>query len=374
MKRVLTMVLVAALACRAAVGFAEGAGTGTDDDREDSFAPFQVGLAPGIALPRGRGEAAVSVGLLGSGTESISGFQGGGIFSVAKDVRGIQGAGLLGVVREDLRGIQGTGFVGVAGDVQGLQGAGAVAVAQDVEGAQVSGLFSVGRDVRGYQGSQILNVARDVRGVQASGALNVAGEVRGIQLGLVNVAKSVDGAQIGLVNYAADGIHSLGVAWEPATSYLYAYWQSGVPRLYTRWSVGAPADEGGGNFSGTVASFGVGSRRSIAVLDIDADLAIESSVGRLSPGRVEASEDRGDDHGRRYSPGSIPRPYPSLRAEASLPIAGVIRAFGGVKADIDIGALGDRVPESLKAGWCWKGSAWGGDFAVWPKLFLGLKI
>ena len=68
------------------------------------------------------------------------------------------------------------------------------------------------------------------------------------------------------------------------------------------------------------------------------------------------------------------RPYPALRISASLPIGRHWKAFAGLKADIDVNALGDRVPEALKAGEGRKGNLFQEAFTVWPKWFFGLKM
>jgi hypothetical protein len=215
-----------------------------------------------------------------------------------------------------------------------------------------------------------------------------------VQVGLVNVAKSMDGVQIGLFNYVADGIHELGVAYEPQSGFAYASWQSGSKSFYTRWGYGATGKDWKVDFDDAVASFGIGSRNSISIVDFDIDLSAECAVRSFSFDLKKVKSRNWDDdydyddddcesHRDReeaahddyyYVPESWPRIYPSLRIEANIPLGRHMKLFGGFKADIDIDALGDRVPESLKCGKGWKGEVWGGEFTVWPKWFIGLKI
>jgi hypothetical protein len=113
----------------------------------------------------------------------VKGAHGAGLFTLAKNVEGVQGA-----------------LVSWADDVMGGQG-GLISVAKDVIGAQ-GGLVTWSRDVVGGQGG-LVNIGRDFVGGQA-GLVNVA-RTADVQLGLVNVAERIDGAAIGLVNIAGNG-------------------------------------------------------------------------------------------------------------------------------------------------------------------------
>ncbi len=67
-------------------------------------------------------------------------------------------------------------------------------------------------------------------------------------------------------------------------------------------------------------------------------------------------------------------PYPSVRLTAGLPIGRHFQIVAGVKADIDVDALGNRVPSALKTGSGWQGRLFDEGFTVWPKWFFGVKI
>jgi hypothetical protein len=114
------------------------------------------------------------------------------------DMKGAHGAGLF-VMAKNVEGVQGA-LVSYADDVLGGQG-GLVSVARDVTGAQ-GGLVTWSRDVVGGQAG-LVNLARDMVGGQA-GLVNVARSAD-VQLGLVNVAERIDGAAIGLINIAGNG-------------------------------------------------------------------------------------------------------------------------------------------------------------------------
>jgi hypothetical protein len=328
--------------------------------RGGRYTPIQLSLVPGLAFPRGAYDTSLALGAVGSSSDRVSGIQGAGVFSIARELRGVQGAGVFNITRENL---------------QGAQGAGVFNIANEVRGAQLSGVF---------------NIAKNVHGVQAAGVFNAAEQVDGVQVGLVNVAKSMDGVQIGLFSYVANGIHELGLAYEPQSGFAYASWQSGSKNFYTRWGYGATGKDWKVDFDDAVASFGIGSRNSISIVDFDIDLSAECAVRSFSfdlkkvKGRHWDCDDEDDKDFRDreeeihddyyYVPDSWPRIYPSLRIEANIPLGRHVKLFGGLKADIDIDALGDRVPEALKCGAGWKGEVWGGEFTVWPKWFIGLKI
>jgi hypothetical protein len=308
-------------------GAAERAAVGAKArDNSAPYTPIQLSVVPGLTFPRGRYDTSLAAGMFGSRSRDVSGIQGSGAFSLARNVHGAQGAGA----------------------------------------------FNVAREVHGVQGAGLFNVAREIRGSQFSGLFNVAGEVEGAQFGLVNFARRVDGVQVGLLNFAKNGVHSLGFAYEPKSSYAYAYWQSGMPALYTRWSLGARCRDWELDSDGVVASLGLGTRRSIYSLDVDMDLSAECEIGDNAFDRVRIRHEKGGCEWEGDL--AFPRPYPSLRIEASLPVGSHWRIFGGLKADVDANCLGDRVPEGLKVGGSWKGRLWGEDYAVWPKCFFGLKI
>jgi hypothetical protein len=376
MKRILSIAFAAALISQAVVAFAQDSGEPSEksvldaarakywaggnaksDSRqaaeapEDSaaaiaaaqgddfpFTPVQISFVPGVSLPFGVYDVTLSAGMIGGITRDVSGAAGSGVFNISRDLRGAQGAGVFNISR-DMRGVQGAGIFNVAEDVHGLQGAG------------------------------LFNIARSVKGGQAAGLFNSAGDVKGVQIGVVNIARNIDGVQIGLINIAGNGVDSLGVAYEPATSYAYAYWQAGTPTLYTIAGLGAPCRDWDCDPAGAVASIGFGSRSSLFGIKIDMDLSAESAIGDLPYRSFAWSGDWSAWEGW-----SDLKPYPSLRIAAGAPIGHHWQVFAGLKADIDVKALGDRVPEALKRGSGWKGSLFDEGFTIWPKWFFGLKM
>jgi len=47
---------------------------------------------------------------------------------------------------------------------------------------------------------------------------------------------------------------------------------------------------------------------------------------------------------------------------------------GGIKIDVDVDSLGERVPESLRAGEPWSDTWFGERFTAWPKWYFGVKL
>jgi hypothetical protein len=333
------------------------------------YTPVQLSFVPGVSLPFGQYDVTLSAAMIGGLTRDVAGAAGAGVFNISRDLRGAQGAGVFNIAR-NLRGAQGAGVFNILDEeARGAQGAGVFNIAKGLRGAQGAGVFNMAEGVEGFQGAGLFNIAGDVRGGQAAGLFNIAGDVKGVQIGIVNFAKNVDGAQIGLINFAGNGIESLALAIEPATSYAYAYWQAGTPSFYTIAAVGAPCRDWEWDFAGAVASYGFGSRSSFLGMYVDADVSAASAIGALPYRSFDWDGDWGDWKGW-----SSLRPYPSLRVEAGMPVGHHWKVFAGVKADVDVDRLGDRVPEALKKGGSWKGRLFDEGFTVWPKWFFGLKM
>jgi hypothetical protein len=298
-------------------------------------------------------DVSVAAGVIGSVTRDVRGVEGSSVFNLARNVRGVQGAGVFNLAKET-RGAQGAGVFNMAKDVSGIQGA---------------GVFNMAGEITGIQGAGVFNMASEVKGVQAAGVFNSAGKVKGLQVGLVNVARDIDGVQIGLINIAGNGIHSLSVVYEPADLFAHAYLQFGTPALYTVAGIGAPFSDWSCDYTGAVASLGLGSRSRVLGLDLDIDLSAEEAIGALPYGSFDPQGDWSAWEGW-----SMIKAYPSLKITAGLPIGHHWRLLAGIKADIDVDALGNRVPEALKKGGSWSGRIFDEGFTVWPKWFFGLKI
>lgn len=366
--------------------------------REYRYSPFIVAFVPGLNFPFGLRDASLTAGLIGARVHDVSGIeaasvmtiaddvrgvQGAGVFNIASSVSGAQGAGVFNIVDGELRGVQGAGVFNIAGSAQlSAQGAGVFNISHDMLGVQGAGLFNIADDLRGVQGAGLFNIADDVRGVQAAGLFNRAEKVEGLQIGVVNVAKEVKGLQLGLINIAGNGSDALGVIYEPATDYLYAYWQAGLPSLYATIGAGAKCRDWNFEYSGAVVSVGLGSSTRFLGLKLNMDLSAEQvledlpydSYATASYRHYYYNDRRGSIGWAAWDGWSQLSPYPSLKISLGLPIGRHWQLVGGIKADIQIDELGAWVPESLKGGWSWSGDFGGSGFTVWPKWFIGLKI
>jgi hypothetical protein len=346
---------------------------GVGEDRESpgiSYTPVLISLVPGLSMPFGYRDASIAAGLVGNITHEVSGIEGASIFNISRSIRGIQGAGIFNIA-EETAGVQASGIFNLSGKAdKAIQGAGIFNLSGGtMRGVQGAGIFNIAENIRGAQGAGIFNIARHVSGLQGAGIFNSADSVTGVQIGVVNVAKHVDGIQLGLVNLAGNGVDSLAVAYEPATEYAYTYWQAGTPAFFTLVGVGAPCRDWSLDYSGSVASLGLGSRSRFLGLDLDLTLSAEQPLGKLPYGEL-----RRDESIKNWDGWAELRPYPSIKLSASLPVGNHWRIIGGLKADIDASGLGSRVPESLKAGRAWSLECFGQDFTAWPKWFFGLSI
>ncbi len=349
------------------------------------YTPIIISFVPGISFPFGYYDASIVGGAIGNLVRDVSGVAGAGVFNISRDLRGVQGAGIFNIAREvegvqdagvfnlvdrDVTGLQGAGvFNIVRGKVTGIQAAGLFNISGKLLApVQAAGLFNIADEVRGFQAAGAFNIAGNVAGGQAAGVFNKADRVAGLQVGLVNVAGHIDGVQIGLVNIAGNGVGSLGLTYEPASDFAYLHWQTGTPALYTVAGIGAPSGDWLRDYTGFVASFGLGSRAHCFGLNVDLDVSAEEAIGSLPYSSIDKSD------WSAWEGWSMMRPYPSARLMLGLPLARHFQVVGGVKADIDADSLGNRVPESLKRGSGWRGALFGEGFTVWPEWFFGVKI
>lgn len=350
------------------------------------FAPILISFVPGISFPFGYYDAALAAGWISNMTRDISGAEGAGVFNIARDVRGFQGAGVFNLTRKvlgfqsagvfnivdsDFTGFQGAGVFNIVnGAFSGFQGAGVFNLGGKVRAPfQGAGVFNIVEEIYGFQGAGVFNIAGKVVGGQAAGIFNSADSVVGVQIGLVNVAGHIDGVQLGLVNIAGNGVDSIGATYEPETGYAYAHWQAGTRALYTVAGLGAPSGDWFRDYSGFVASLGLGSRTRAFGFNVDFDVSAVQAIGALPYDTFDASGDWSDWEGW-----AMMKAYPSIRLMAGLPLGRHLQAVGGIKADIDVDALGGRVPEALKAGSSWRGSLFDLGFTAYYKWFFGVKI
>ncbi len=360
MKRILFIIATVALLSQAALVFAQDSGepsiqsvldaarakywqdkapkasSETQADAPDSarsdqvpYTPVLVSFVPGVSFPFGYYDVSLAGGAIGNLARDISGAEGAGVFNISRDVRGIQGAGVFNLSR----------------NVLGLQDAGVFnVVAEDITGLQGAGVFNVVHGkIAGLQAAGVFNIAGRVVGGQAAGVFNQASRVTGVQVGLVNVAEYIDGVQIGLVNIAGNGVGSVGATWEPTTNYTYVHWQAGTPAFFTVIGVGAPSSDWFNDYTGFVASFGLGSRTRLFGLNIDLDVSAEQPIGTLPFDTLQNSSDPGAWEGW-----AMIRPYPSVRLMAGLPLGRHFQIVGGVKADIDFDSWATGFPMPLR--------------------------
>jgi len=284
------------------------------------FPPFLISFVPGLSAPFGYFDVGFAAGAVGNMTRDVKGAEGAGVFNMSRNVMGFQGAGV----------------------------------------------FNMAEDVRGFQGAGVFNIADDVSGGQMAGVFNIAEKVRGVQIGLVNVAENIDGIQIGLVNIAGNGVDSLGVLYEPASDWFYAQWQSGTPALFSVLGIGAPGAAWFEDWDEFAVFAGLGTRSRFLGVNLDFDVCAVQSVADL-PSSREAWES--------CEAWKSVAPYPSVRLTAGVPVFGKRgQIVGGLKADVDVDSLGDRVPESLRTGDSWSDTWFGERFTVWPKWYFGVKF
>jgi len=334
------------------------------------YTPIIVSFVPGVSFPFGIYDTSLAAGAIGNITRDVAGIEGAGIFNIARMVRGAQGAGVFNIV-EGIEGAQGAGVFNISGNAgRAVQGAGVFNIASgEMKGVQGAGVFNIAENIGGIQGAGVFNIAAKVAGVQAAGVFNSADSVVGAQIGIVNVAKRVQGIQLGLVNIAGNGVDSLGVEYEPDTGFAGAYWQAGTPACFTVAEIRAPYRNWAYDLQGAVGGLGLGSRGHMLGIAIDTVVYIEQPLGHLP---YDSFDWKGD--WRDWQGWSELRPYPAFKIAASLPIGFHWRITGGLKADIDLRSLGERVPDALKAGDAWRFSCFGQDFSVWPKWFFGIAI
>lgn len=349
--------------------------------REYRYSPFLLSFVPGLNVPFGLRDASFTAGLIGARVHDVSGIEAASVFTLANDVRGVQAAGIFNIAGGELRGVQAAGVFNISESARvSAQGAGLFNITGDMLGVQGAGLFNIADRLRGVQGAGLFNIAGDVRGVQAAGLFNRADKVEGAQIGVINVAREVKGFQLGLINIAGNGVDALGVIYEPETDYVYAYWQAGLPSLYATFGAGAKCRDWSFDYSGAVASVGLGSSTRFLGLKLDMDLSAEQVLEDLPYDSYPATSyhryysRHGSFAWSSWDGWSLLSPYPSLKISLGLPIGRHWQLVGGIKADIQIDELGAWVPESRKGGWNWSGDFCGSAFTVWPKWFIGLKI
>lgn len=330
------------------------------------YSPFVIAFVPGLSVPFGTYNTNLAAGAIGSAVGELNGIQASGVFSVAEAaVRGVQTAGVFNAANASMRGIQSAGVFNVVdGDFNGIQSA---------------GIFnSTGGRMTGIQSAGIFNHAGSFNGLMASGIINQTGKGRGLMVGLVNVADDLDGVAIGLVNNIKNGVRDIAFDYQFASKMAYVTYRSGTPMLYAVAYVGEHSKQIFSDDNTTrAAGFGLGHRLKVLFLTVDAELAYEivnvtpnlaalmdlARTGQL-PADASALVNEFDSYGSaRFSFG-----FGSRRGSG---------IYLGIKMDFgDIGPL--SVPQHLRYGLnkdMTSGTvAFGREWAVWPKWFVGFKF
>lgn len=206
-----------------------------------------------------QGENNLALHLFWANSESINGFELGGVVNqVREDVKGLQIAGVGNVVGGDLNGSQTTIGVNMTlGCVHGVQVAGVSNIAGGkVHGVQFSGLFNytetADRNVQIAGGANYsegetafqfggVNYAEEITTGQISWLVNYAKKVDGFQIGLINISDTITQTPIGLFSYSKRGYNRLQVGGSDLL-YLQLSSKFGVKKFYNIFEIGGRWD------------------------------------------------------------------------------------------------------------------------------------
>jgi hypothetical protein len=320
--------------------------------------PANVSLVPGLSTNDVAGGPAInlfSFDVLMGNTQELRGLSlGFGLGWVYGDVKGVQ-TSLLGAV--------------AGGDVRGGQASlGASVAAQDVLGVQAStGVNVTAGTLRGLQLGSGLSYAGALAGAQVS-VINIGGHVRGFQLGVINLARRVEGAQVGVINLAVEN-EGVGVGLISGALRGYNHVsvyasdlapvnvsvQIGSKYLYTLLSGGyQPLPLSGALNVDTYSILSLGIGGHIPVGDFFVDLDV--SGGTLLPNRTFDSQDQVLGVGRAIV---------GWQPEGQL-----FGVFGGVAVNSLVG-IGRQVSAIGVGSQLGDGQ---GDLAVWPGVFVGVRL
>lgn len=303
-----------------------------------NYAPIQISLVPGIAIPFGASDGAIVVGAIGNISGNVDLLQAAGVFNIADSIGGLQVAGVFNIADNRMEGIQ------------------------------AAGVFNIAQDVRGFQTAGVFNIAGDVQGSQISPVFNIADDMDGLQIGLVNIAGHVRGLQLGLVNISSNGVFDLSASWEPETDYVYGTWKTGNTSIFGIYSIAAPKADLFSVADNAIVSAGLGTRigdhRSLFLdLSVSASQAIGSDLGRF----VDAWT---CSHG--LTPADVFAPWPTLDASLSLSLGG-LQLTGGFRSDIFLNSA-PNMPAGLAKGFAYSDTWFGESFTAWTKWYVGIGL
>ena len=298
------------------------------------YAPVEFAVIPGVYFPEECPN--VNFGL-------------GSIYINNERVRGIQIAGIVGVIKKEFSGIQISGFMNkLEGIGRGAMITGALNFAKaDYRGIQYAGFgnFNTG-NMCGTQVAGFMNrVAGDLIGMQISGFLNIAGNVQGSQIGIVNISESCTGASIGLFNFVKNGINSFSVYFE--NEQLGFQYQGGTKMFFNTFL--ANINDFGDDFKYAVLGYGLGSKFGGSFINFDFELLgkyvfdwsyLEAQYkDRVTTPNLTAEEKKAL---REEAAGNFwKRFYPSVRLTANMRFGNHFGIFASFNADLCVSGWND---------------------------------
>jgi len=316
------------------------------------YAPIQISLVPGLALPFGASDAGIALGSIGNISGRVDLLQAAGVFNIAESVRGIQAAGVFNIANRGMEGIQAAGVFNIAGE--------------RYVPVQIAGVFNIASGVRGFQTAGVFNIAGDVMGAQIGPVFNIAEDLDGFQIGLINVAGHVRGIQLGLVNISTNGVFDISASWEPQTDYVYGTLKTGNTSIFGVYSIAAPKADLFNAADRSILSAGLGTRvgdpRSLFLdLSVSASQAIGPDVWRFYEAWTCSNG---------LGPGDVLAPWPTLDAGLSLNLGG-LHVTGGFRSDILL-ASAPNLPSGLAKGFEYSDTWFGESFTAWTKWYVGV--
>jgi hypothetical protein len=180
----------------------------------------------------------------------------------------------------------------------------------------------------------------------------------------------MDGIQLGLLNIARDGVLGVGVAYEPSTSYLSAWWQNGTRLLYTVVQVEAPSTDLMTRADRLIVGAGLGTRLGgrYNFPYLDAELLVNQEIGSRLADWAQVFQDCD------ASVVGLVTPFPELRLRLGLPLARHLSVVGGLTVDFDLASLPGHLPSALRSGYVAPFKLFGEDITAYGRWFVGLKF
>jgi len=290
----------------------------------------------------------------------LYGIQHGGIFNITDgEMSGAQISGVFSIARGPAYFFQGSGIFNIAADsFSGLQATGIFNhVGRELEGVQVAGVFNTAGDIRGTQ-IGLINNATDTRGAQM-GLINLARDVSGTQVGLVNISRDMDGVPVGLINIVKNGIHDIGLWWEPGNNQFVAL-QNGARHTYTLLYAGVAAGRNIDQLTDLTTGIGIGVRLGGDFFYADVDLSAKHRADGATADERLSQFFQFDQ-----------RTFPSLRVTAGISFGGNLGGYLGSVIDMHIPGFTSSDPVYHDGDGI---SGPGNSVIFYPRFVLGIKI